>query len=523
MKPFATPPAFIPLDSLANPELGALTRTHLVSPAVRPAEALPLEPPDDGALHEACGVFGVYAPGEQVARLTFYGLYALQHRGQESAGIATSDGAELHVHTDMGLVSQVFDEENLGDLPGHIAIGHTRYSTTGSSRICNAQPIHVRGDGGELALGHNGNLVNAEFLRKEMEEAGHRFASGTDSEVIARMLISSPEGTLGERLRNVMRRIQGAYSLVILTPSQLIAARDPMGNRPLCIGRIGSGWVIASETCALDHLGAWYEREVEPGEIVIVDRDGLRSLPGDDRVRDAFCIFEYIYFARPDSRIRDRRIYPMRMAMGRELAREHPVAADVVIGVPDSATAAAIGYAEESGIPYREGLIKNRYVGRTFIAPDQRIREAGVHLKFNPLREVLEGKRVVVVDDSIVRGTTTPRVIKLLRDAGAREVHMRICAPPITHPCYFGVDMATTQELIGAQMSVDQVRAHIGADSLGHLSLEGLVRATEMRTDSFCLACFTGNYPIPVQLSLDKYGLERSTAPELELVLAGEG
>jgi amidophosphoribosyltransferase len=320
-----------------------------------------------------------------------------------------------------------------------------------------------------------------------------------------------------------MRRIQGAYSLVILTPSQLIAARDPMGNRPLCIGRIGSGWVIASETCALDHLGATYEREVEPGEIVIVDRDGLRSLPGDERGRDAFCIFEYIYFARPDSRIRDRRIYPMRMAMGRELAREHPVDADVVIGVPDSATAAAIGYAEESGIPYREGLIKNRYVGRTFIAPDQRIREAGVHLKFNPLREVLEGKRVVVVDDSIVRGTTTPRVIKLLRDAGAREVHMRICAPPITHPCYFGVDMATTQELIGAQLSIDEVREHIGADSLGHLSLDGLVRATEMPADSFCLACFTGEYPIPVQLSLDKYGLERSTAPELELVLAGEG
>lgn len=472
---------------------------------------------------EACGVFGVYAPGEQVARLTFYGLYALQHRGQESAGIATSDGSGLHVRTGMGLVSQVFEEDDLGYLPGYIAIGHTRYSTTGSSRICNAQPIHVRGPGGELALAHNGNLVNADLIRLEMEADGHDFTTGTDSEVIARMLVQSPDtevvgygqpadrSPLVSRLRDVMRRISGAYSLVILTPTSLIAARDPMGNRPLCIGRIGEGWVVASETCALDHLGATYVREVEPGEIVVVDQDGLRSIPGDESARrDAFCIFEYIYFARPDSLIRDRRVYPIRLAMGRELAREHPVAGDVVIGVPDSATAAAIGYARESGIPYAEGLMKNRYVGRTFIQPDQRIREAGVALKFNPLREVLEGQRVIVVDDSIVRGTTTPRVVKLLRDAGAREVHMRICAPPIQHPCYFGVDMASTNELIAAQKSVPEIRDHIGADSLGYLSLDGLVRATDMPAASFCLACFTGDYPIPVQLSLDKLGLERT-------------
>ncbi|MGH2584911.1 MAG: amidophosphoribosyltransferase, partial [Dehalococcoidia bacterium] len=379
-------------------------------------------------------MFGVYAPGEEVARLTFYGLYALQHRGQESAGIATADGSQLHVRTGMGLVAQVFEEDDLGYLPGHIAIGHTRYSTTGSSVVCNAQPIHVRGPGGELALGHNGNLVNADQIRAEMEAEGHEFTTGTDSEVIARMLVSSPEADLEERLSNVMRRISGAYTLVILTPTSLIAARDPLGNRPLCLGRLGEHWVVASETCALDHLGATYEREVAPGEIVIVDRDGLRSLPGVEPVRDAFCIFEYTYFARPDSLIRDRRVYPIREAMGRELWHEHPVDADVVIGVPDSATAAAIGYARASGIPYAEGLMKNRYVGRTFIAPNQRLRDRRAALKYNPLREVLEGQRVIVVDDSIVRGTTTPHVMKLVRDAGAREIHVRVCVPPIRHP-----------------------------------------------------------------------------------------
>ena len=480
-------------------------------------------PTGDGGLKEACGVFGVYAPGEQVARLTFYGLYALQHRGQESAGIATSDGASLHVRTGMGLVAQVFDEDDLGYLPGHIAIGHTRYSTTGSSRICNAQPIHITGRGGELALGHNGNLVNADALRRELEAEGQTFTTSTDSEVIARMLVRSPESGLVARLRDVMRRLVGAYSLVLLTPTALIAARDPIGNRPLCLGRLGDGWIVASETCALDHLGARYAREVAPGEIVVIDAAGLRSIPGDGRTRDAFCIFEYIYFARPDSVIRDRRVYPIRLAMGRELAREYPVDADVVIGIPDSATAAAIGYARESGIPYAEGLMKNRYVGRTFIQPDQRIREAGVGLKFNPLRETLDGQRVIVVDDSIVRGTTTPHVVKLLRDAGAREVHMRVCAPPIQHPCYFGVDMASTQELIAAQKSVPEIQEHIAADSLGYLSLEGLVRATEMPAESFCLACFTGDYPVPVQLSPDKLSLERPVPADLQLVAAGIG
>ena len=468
------------------------------------------ETPDaaDGG-KEACGVFGVYAPGEDVARITFYGLYALQHRGQESAGIATADGGALHGRTGMGLVAQVFDESDLGFLPGHIAIGHTRYSTTGSSRICNAQPLHVNGASGKIALGHNGNLINAEFLRAELEAEGVTFSSGTDSEVIARLLIASPEPDWESRLRAVMRRLEGAYCLVILTPTSLIAARDPLGNHPLCLGRIGDGWVVASETCALDHLGAPFVREVQPGEVVTIDRTGVRSFQAVESRREALCIFEYIYFARPDSIIRGERVYPIRMAMGRELAREYPVDADVVIGVPDSATAAAIGYARASGIPYAEGLMKNRYVGRTFIQPDQRIREAGVHLKFNPMREILEGQRVVVVDDSIVRGTTTPRVVRLLRQAGAREVHMRVCAPPIRHPCYFGVDMASRSELIAAQKSVAEIERHIEADSLGYLSLEGLLRAVDMPGEGFCLACFTGSYPIPVQPSLDKLGLER--------------
>ncbi|MFN8559273.1 MAG: amidophosphoribosyltransferase, partial [Dehalococcoidia bacterium] len=460
-------------------------------------------------------------PGDDVARLTFYGLYALQHRGQESAGIATSDGAAMHIRTGMGLVTQVFDEADLGFLPGHIAIGHTRYSTTGSSRIANAQPLHVAARGQQIALGHNGNLTNAEELRAELEAEGVRFHSTTDSEVIAQMLITSPEPTWEERLRAVMRRIEGAYCLVILTPTSLIAARDPMGNHPLCMGRIGDGWLVASETCALDHLSARFVREVQPGEIVTIDAEGLRSLQAVESRREALCVFEYIYFARPDSTIRGERIYPVRMAMGAELAREHPVEADVVIGIPDSATAAAIGYAREARLPYLEGLIKNRYVGRTFIQPDQRIREAGVHLKFNPVRELLEGQRVVVVDDSIVRGTTTPRVVRLLREAGAREVHMRICAPPIQHPCYFGVDMASREELIAAQKSVTEIERHIEADSLGYLSLDGLMRAVGVPEESFCLACFTGRYPIPIRRPAAKLGLERTAQPlELALVAA---
>jgi amidophosphoribosyltransferase len=476
----------------------------------------------DTDLREACGVFGIYAPDEDVARLTFYGIYALQHRGQESAGIATSDGKNIHLRTGMGLVAQVFDESDLSHLPGHMAIGHTRYSTTGSSHIVNAQPLQVNGSAGPMALGHNGNLVNSEALRRQLEEQGVVFQTSTDSEIIAHLLASAPGNTWEERLRHTMRRLEGAYCLVILTPDAIIAIRDPLGVRPLCLGRFNGNWIVASETCALDHLGAEFVREVEPGEAIHIDESGLTSIKPLDETRHALCLFEFIYFSRPDSVLKGKLIHPVRMAMGAQLAREHPVDADIVTGVPDSATAAAIGYANESGIPYVEALVKNRYVGRTFIQPDQRIRELGVHLKFNPLREVLEGKRVVVVDDSIVRGTTTPRIVELLRRAGAREVHMRICAPPIQHPCHFGIDMATQWELIAARKSVPEIREHIAADTLGYLSLEGLAKAIGLPHEEFCNACFTGSYPIPVQLQMDKLVFERSDSEE-SLIPAGEG
>jgi amidophosphoribosyltransferase len=463
-------------------------------------------------LRESCGVFGVYAPGEDVARVTFYGLYALQHRGQESAGIATANGGKIHLRTGMGLISQVFDEADLSYLPGHIAIGHTRYSTTGSSRSENAQPLCIDGPRGPLALGHNGNLVNAEVLRRDLEEQGYSFQTSTDTEIIANLLAAAPGTTWEKRLGYVMRHIQGAYCVVGLSPQGLFAMRDPHGIRPLCLGSLNSGWVIASESCALDHLGATFVREVEPGEALYIDETGVSSYKPVPRQRDALCIFEYIYFSRPDTILRDKLLYPVRMAMGAELARQYPVEADLVIGVPDSAIAAAIGYAHQSGIPYAEGLVKNRYVGRTFIQPNQRLREVGVYLKFNPLREILEGKRLVVVDDSIVRGTTTPRVVEMLRRAGAREVHMRITAPPICHPCFFGIDMATRWELIASRNSVEQICRHIGADSLAYQTVEGLLRAVDQGREAFCLACFTGDYPMEVQLQMDKLVFERRPA-----------
>jgi amidophosphoribosyltransferase len=458
-------------------------------------------------MHESCGIFGVYARGVDVARLTFFALFALQHRGQESAGIATTDGGKINLHTSMGLVAQAFTEEKLSQLGGHIAIGHNRYSTTGSSFLSNAQPILVKNESLSIALGHNGNLINAKMLRDELSQTNHTFCSSTDSEVITQLILSSPEKDLVSKIRWAMRRLQGAYSLVVLTNNELVAVRDPMGVRPLCLGTIDGGWAIASESCALDHIGASFVREVEPGEIVLINDNGLKSFK-EKSDRKALCIFEYIYFARPDSFINGKLLYPVRQAMGEILAKEHPVDADLVMGVPDSATAAGIGYSHASGIPYCEGLLKNRYVGRTFIQPDQRLRDLGVQLKFNPLSEIISGKRLVVIDDSIVRGTTTPRVISLLRKAGAREIHMRICAPPIRHPCFFGVDMATKWELIAAQKNIEQIKNAIGADSLGYLSVEGLIKAVGLPRDIFCLACFTGDYPIPVQLEMDKLALE---------------
>ena len=471
-------------------------------------------------MHESCGVFGVYSPNEDVARLTFFALFALQHRGQESAGIATADGKQIRVHTGMGRVSNVFTEETLQPLTGHIAIGHNRYSTAGSSRIFNAQPIIVGDDGNRIGIAHNGNIVNAARLYEELTALGYRFKGTTDSEVIAYLIHSSPGKGWIEKIRHAMRRLQGAYSLVIITPTELYAVRDPFGVRPLCMGTIDHGWAVASETCALDHIGSDFVREVEPGEILRIDANGVTSYPGETG-RRGLCIFEYIYFARPDSVINGRLLYPARQAMGAGLAREHAVDADLVIGVPDSATAAGVGYAQESGIPVAEGLVKNRYVGRTFIEPDQRIRDLGVKLKFNPMPQMLNGERLVVVDDSIVRGTTTPSVIRILRKAGAKEIHMRICAPPIRHPCFFGVDMATRRELIAAQKTIPQICKFIGADTLGYLSIAGLIKAIGLPKDNFCLACFTGDYPIPVQLEMDKLALETIAAGQNRNVCDG--
>lgn len=458
-------------------------------------------------MHESCGVFGIYAPGVDVSRITFFALYALQHRGQESAGIATSDGKRIYLHTDMGLVSQVFDEDNLSSLQGHIAIGHSRYSTTGSSHSMNTQPILEQTRTESLALGHNGNITNSKFLRDELQQGNHSFRTSTDSEIIVKLIMYAPGKNLVNKIQHTMRRLQGAYALVMLTKDSLIAVRDPMGVRPLCLGSLNGGWTIASESCAFDHIGASFVREIEPGEIVVINKNGLNSY-NEESIKKALCIFEYIYFARPDSTIQGKLLYPARQAMGAILHREHPVDADLVMGVPDSATAAGIGYSNASGIPYAEGLLKNRYVGRTFIEPDQRLRDLGVALKFNPLTAVIAGKKLVVVDDSIVRGTTTPRVIHMLRRAGAKEIHMRICAPPIRHPCFFGVDMATKWELIAAQKTVEEIRDFIGADTLGYLSIEGLLESIGLPREIFCLACFTGEYPIPVQLEMDKLALE---------------
>lgn len=459
-------------------------------------------------MHESCGIFGIYSPAGNVSRLTFFALFALQHRGQESSGIATTDGNVIFSHTGMGLASHVFDEASLSRLPGTIAIGHNRYSTTGSSRLTNAQPIVLEYAGEKIALAHNGNIINAGVLRQELSEQGYQFSSTSDSEIIANLIVASPGQNLVEKIRYSMHRLKGAYSLVILTRDSLIGVRDPFGVRPLCVGKLNGGWVLASESCALDHIGSDYLYEVQPGEIVTIDSTGILKELGIESERKALCIFEYIYFARPDSIIGDKLLYRAREGMGARLAREYPVDADMVIAVPDSATVAGISYATESGIPFTAGLLKNRYIGRTFIEPDQRIRELGVRVKFNPLPQILEGQRLVIVDDSIVRGTTTPRVVSMLRRAGAKEIHMRICAPPICYPCFFGVDMATRWELIAARKSVPEIRDFIGADSLGYLSLDGLVDAVGLPKDTLCHACLTGDYPIPVQLEMDKLAME---------------
>ena len=465
-----------------------------------PASANEMQPDKP---EEACGVFGIYAPGEDVAKLTYFGLYALQHRGQESAGIATFDGTEVHLHKEMGLVSQVFNETILQQMPGNLAVGHTRYSTTGSSRVVNAQPAVVETRLGALALAHNGNLVNTGVLREELLRRDCDLVTTTDSEMIAHAIaleINDGKDWLEGAIR-AFHKCLGAFSLAIATPQGVMGARDPNGIRPLVIGTLPSSpvrYVLASETCALDIIGAEYLRDVEPGELVWITEEGLASFHWTQQPQRKLCIFEMIYFARPDSIMEGESLYTYRLRLGRRLAEESPIEADMVMGVPDSGIPAAIGFSQVSGIPYAEGLIKNRYVGRTFIQPTQKMREAGIRMKLNPLKDVLAGKRVIIVDDSIVRGTTSRKLVKALRDAGATEVHMRISSPPVTHPCFYGIDTDTQDQLIAATKSVQEIAKQIDVDSLAYLSREGMLTATGEDPNSFCSACFTGDYPIPV-------------------------
>jgi amidophosphoribosyltransferase len=451
-----------------------------------------------------CGIVGIYNHPE-AANLAYLGLYALQHRGQESAGIVSSDGTTLHIHRQMGHVADIFVEPVLQKLPGTNAIGHVRYSTTGDSSLKNCQPVAVDYSRGGLAIAHNGNLVNAQRLRAELEAHGAIFQSTMDTEVIVHLVAQSHKNSLVDRIKDALSQVKGAYSLLFLTETRIIAARDPFGWRPLVLGKKGDAWVVASETCALDLVEAEFVREIEPGEIIVIDRDGIHSSkPFPIPHKKAMCIFEFIYFARPDSHIFGRDVYEMRKGFGKQLAREHPVEADVVIPVPDSGVPAALGYAEESKIPFEVGLMRNHYVGRTFIEPKESIRHFGVKIKLNPVRSVLEGKRVVVVDDSIVRGTTSKKIVKMIRDAGAKEVHMRISSPPTTGPCYYGIDTPNKDELIAANHSVEEIRKFIGADSLGYLSPEGLYWFEKNPGEWFCDACFTGNYPVPMEDSAYK-------------------
>lgn len=460
-------------------------------------------------LKEECGIFGVSAPGTEAARLTFFGLFALQHRGQESAGIAVADGSRVKMHKDMGLVSQVFNEDILSGLPGGLSVGHTRYSTTGASVLRNAQPIYCQSLVGEIAVAHNGNLINAIEVRQELEAQGEVFDTTADSEVIARLIVRHLDEGIENAVAHVMRTLQGAYSVAVLTPNKLIGFRDPHGVRPLVVGQIPEGHVLASESCAFGPIGAGPLREVEPGEMAILEGSELRFAQGVPSQARSMCLFEFIYFARPDSKMYGTTLYSARERMGEGLAREHPAKADAVVPVPDSGVPAAIGFSRESGIPFVEGMTKSRYIHRTFIQPDQRMREIGVRMKLTPLVEHIEGKRLVLVDDSIVRATTTKQIVKLLMDAGAEEVHVRITAPPIMYPCFYGIDMCSRGELAAARMSIEEIRKHIGATSLGYLSIQGATEAVGSATGGYCLACFNGQYPIPVPENLSKEAFER--------------
>jgi amidophosphoribosyltransferase len=444
---------------------------------------------------EYCGVFGIYGHPE-AANMAYLGLYGLQHRGQESAGIVSSDGQSLHPEVGMGLVSEVFDEETLLRLPGHMAIGHNRYSTYGTSMLKNAQPILVDYARGSLALAHNGNLINARTLREELEGGGAIFRSDTDSEVMIHLIARSESESLLDRVVEAFNRVKGAYSVVLMNQDQIVGVRDPYGFRPLILGKLGDAYVLASETCVLDLIEGQYIREVQPGEIVVINEDGIKSYSPFPPTTPKHCIFEFIYFARPDSIIFGKSVETVRIELGKQLARESPVEADLVTPVPDSGMFAAMGFAEESGIPFKMGFIRSHYVGRTFIEPARSIRHFGVKLKLSAVKGVIKGRRVVVVDDSIVRGTTSRKLVQLLRDGGAKEVHMRISSPPITHSCYYGIDTPTREELIASSKSLDEITDFLTADSLRYLSLEGLLNAVAPHQEHFCCACFTGKYPV---------------------------
>jgi len=459
-------------------------------------------------LHDACGVVGVYRPGGEASRIAFFGIFSLQHRGQESAGIATFDDSHReHLHRGNGLVAGVFNEYDLENLPGELAIGHTRYSTTGITSVENSQPIRVSGPNGTIFVAHNGNIVNSVALREELEEKGVRFLTTSDSEVAAFLLAYSPGLTWEDRIKSFMTRAQGAYSFTILTDEAVYGVRDPHGFRPLCYGELDGGWIIASETCALDNVGGLLVREIEPGEILKISSEGIATTQGIVKQKQ-FCIFENIYFSRPDSILNGGRVYSNREKMGAQLFRESHVPADIVTAIPDSAIPASIGYANESGLPYRETLIKNRNSGRTFIEPTQALREAGVRAKYTPLVENIKGKKVILIDDSVVRGTTTRQVIKLLRTAGAKEIHLRVSSPPIKFSCHYGVDMPNPDELIASNRTLIDIQKELGVDSLAYLEMQGLKQSVNGSSDSYCDACFTGNYPVPVQLELGKMVFE---------------
>lgn len=461
---------------------------------------------------EECGVLGLFTPGEEAARVGFFSLFALQHRGQESAGIAVADGSKVRMHKDMGLVSQVFNEEVLEGLPGEMAIGHTRYSTTGASVLRNAQPVYCRSLVGDIAVAHNGNLINTLELRSELEDDGEHFDTTSDTELIARLLVRHLEEGPEVAIQKTMAKIEGAYSVAVLTPNAILAFRDPHGIRPLAAGTVGEGFMVASESCAFGPVDGHVTRELGPGEFAVIDREGMRFGQGAPVRRPAMCLFEFIYFARPDSEMYGTLLYSARERMGEALAEEHPVDADVVVPVPDSGIPAALGFSRVSGIPFQEGMTKSRYIHRTFIAPDQRLREMGVRMKLTPLVEHIRGKRLVVVDDSIVRATTTRQIVRLLFESGAKEVHVRITAPPIKWPCFYGIDMCSKGELAAARMTLDEIKDHLGATSLGYLSIAGAVRAVGRGADHFCLACFNGEYPLAVPERLRKDAIERPPA-----------